>query len=94
MKQKFFVWYNANIVHHGYQIHPLSYSQPLPHVPARLTPRGALVAHSTCLRLLAVELLRTFVPLSVSMWNELDDPVFDDVGLVGFKSRANAFLLA
>ena len=32
--------------------------------------------------------------LSVSRWNDLSDPVFDGVGLAGFKSRANAFLLA
>ena len=37
---------------------------------------------------------RTFVPLSVSLWNDLVDPVFDGVGLAGFKSRANIFLLA
>ena len=37
---------------------------------------------------------RSFVPLSVSLWNDLSDPVFDGVGLAGFKSRANAFLLA
>ena len=30
--------------------------------------------------------------LSVS--NDLSDPVFDGVGLAGFKSRADAFLLA
>ena len=35
-----------------------------------------------------------FVPLSVSLWNDLSDPVFDGVGLAGFKSRANAFLSA
>ena len=35
-----------------------------------------------------------FVPLSVSLWNHIVDPVFDGVGLAGFKSRANAFLLA
>ena len=34
---------------------------------------------------------RTFVPLSVSLWNEVGDPVFDGVGQAGFKSRANAF---
>ena len=34
------------------------------------------------------------MPLSVSLLNDLSDPVFDDVGLSGFKSRANAFLLA
>ena len=31
---------------------------------------------------------------SLSLWNGLSDPVFDGVGLAGFKSRANAFLLA
>ena len=30
----------------------------------------------------------------MSLWNDLDDPVFDGVGLVGFKSRADTFLLA
>ena len=34
------------------------------------------------------------MPLSLSLWNDLSDPVFDGVGLEGFKSRANAFLLA
>ena len=37
---------------------------------------------------------RTFVPLSVSLWNVLADLVFDGVGLAGFKTMANAFLLA
>ena len=37
---------------------------------------------------------RIFIPLSVSLWNEVANPVFDGVGLAGFKSRANAFLLA
>ena len=36
----------------------------------------------------------TFIPMSVSLWNDLSDPVFDGVRLAGFKSRANAFLLA
>ena len=35
-----------------------------------------------------------FVPLLVSLWNDLSNPVFNGVGLDGFKSRANAFLLA
>ena len=34
------------------------------------------------------------MPLSVSLCNDLSDPVFDGVGLAGFKSKANAFLLA
>ena len=37
---------------------------------------------------------RSFIPLSVSLWNDLVDPIFDGVGLAGFKSRSNAFLLA
>ena len=37
---------------------------------------------------------RTFIPFSVSRWNDLANPVFDGVGLAGFKSRANASLLA
>ena len=36
----------------------------------------------------------TFIPLSLSLWNDLADPVFDGVGLAGFRSRANAFLFA
>ena len=34
---------------------------------------------------------RTFVPLAVSLLNDLDDPVLDGVGFAGFKSRASAF---
>ena len=37
---------------------------------------------------------KTFIPLSVSLWNEIGDPVFDGVGLVGFKRKTNAFLLS
>ena len=32
--------------------------------------------------------------LSVSLWSDFSDLVFDGVELVGFKSRANAFLMA
>ena len=32
--------------------------------------------------------------LSVSLWNNLSHPVFGGVGLAGFKSRANDFMLA
>ena len=35
-----------------------------------------------------------FYSLSVSLWNDLGDLVFDVLGLTGFKSRANVFLLA
>ena len=77
-------------------IHPLSGALPLPNVPARVT-HGALVAHRHSFappRRRTNKYRRTFVPLSVSLLDDLSDPVFDGVGLAGFKSRANAFLLA
>ena len=37
--------------------------------------------------------VRTFVPFSVCLWNDLVDPVCDGVGLAGFKSRANTFFI-
>ena len=77
-------------------MHFLSGALPLPYVPARAT-RGALVAHRHSFappRCRTSQYRRTFVPLSVSLWNNLSDPMFDGVGLAGFKSKANAFLLA
>ena len=76
-------------------MHLLSSALPLPYVLAHVT-RGALVAHRhsfapPCYR--TSQYRRSFVPLSVSLWNDLSDPVFDGVGLGGFKSRANAFLM-
>ena len=78
------------------RMHPLSGAMPLPYVPARVT-RGALVAHRYSFappRCRTSQYRRSFEPLSVSLWNDISDPVFDGVGLAGFKSRANAFLLA
>ena len=62
-------------------MHPLSGALPLPYVPARVT-RGALVAHRLsfappCCR--TSQYRRSFVPLSVSLWNDFSDPVFDGV---------------
>ena len=77
-------------------MHPLCVALPVPYVPERVT-RGALVAHRynhIPPRCRTSQYCRTFILLSVSLWNGLDDPVFDGVGLAGFKSRANAFLLA
>ena len=77
-------------------VHPLKGVLPGPYVPVRVT-RGALVAHlytyapSRCRTL---QYSRTFIPFSVSLWNDLANPVFDGVGLPGFKSRANVSLLA
>ena len=74
--------------------HPLCGALPLPYVPVRVT-RGALLAHRYTFvppRCRTSQYRRTFIPLSVSLWNDLVDPVFDSVWLVGFKSRSNAFL--
>ena len=77
-------------------MHPLSGALPLPYVPVRVT-RGALVAHWHSFappRCRTSQYHRTFVPLSVFLWNDLSDPVFDGVGLADFKSRVNAFLFS
>ena len=86
-----------------YPMQPLYGTLPVPYVPARviiiiiIIIRGTWVAHRYTYappRCRTSQYCRTFIPLSVSLWNGLDDPVFDGVGLAGFKSRANAFLLA
>ena len=77
-------------------MHPLNGALPGPYVPVRVT-RGALVAYRYTYSPPSgrtSQYNRTFIPLSVSLWNDLANPVFDGVGLAGFKSRANAFLLA
>ena len=77
-------------------MHPLNDALPRKYVPVRVT-RGALVAHRYTYapaRYITSQHSRTFVLLSVSLWNDLAGPVFDGVVLAGFKSRANAFLLA
>ena len=81
-------------------MHPLNGALPAPYVPVRVTC-GALVTHRYTYappRCRTSQYNRTFIPLSVSLWGpvtrNLANPVFDGVGLAGFKSRANAFLLA
>ena len=59
--------------------------------------RGALVAQGCTYarpRCRTSQYSRTFIPLSVSLRNYLANPVFDGVGLAGFKSRANGVLFA
>ena len=78
------------------QMHPLCGALPVPYVALGVT-RGTLIAHRYTYappRCRTSKYRRTFIPLSVSLWNNLVDPVFDGVGLAGFKSRFNAFLLA
>ena len=53
------------------------------HIGALIPPRCRTLQYS-----------RTFIPFSVSLWNDLANPVFDGVGQAGFKSRVNASLLA
>ena len=77
-------------------VHPLNGSLPGPYVPARVTC-GALVAHRYTYaqpRCRNLQYSRTFIPFSVSIWNDLASSVFDGVELPSFKSRANASLLA
>ena len=77
-------------------VHPLNGALHGPCVSVRIT-RGALVAHRYTYappRCGTSKYSKTFIPLSVSLWNDLANPVFDGVGLAGFKSRANTFLLA
>ena len=77
-------------------VHPLNGDLPGPYVPARVT-RGALAAHRYTYaqpRCRTLQNSRTFIPFSVTLWNDLASSVYDGVGLVGFKSRANASLLA
>ena len=77
-------------------MHPLYGALLGPYVPALVT-HCVLVAHRytyappSCRTL---QYSRTFIPFSVSLCNDLANPVFVGVGLAGFKSRANVFLLA
>ena len=77
-------------------VHPLNAALPGPYAPARVT-RGALVAHRYTYappRCRTLHYSRTFISILVSLWSDLANPVFNGVGLAGFKSRANASLLA
>ena len=78
------------------QVHPLCGALSVVYVPVRVTG-GTLIAHQYTYappRCRTLQYRRTFIALSVGLWNDLVDPVFDGVGLAGFKSRSNAFLLA
>ena len=77
-------------------VHPLNGTLPAPYVPVRVK-RSALVAHRYTYappRCSTMQYRMTFIPLSMSLWNDLANPVFGGVGQAGFKSRSNAFSLA
>ena len=81
-------------------MHPLCGPLPVPCVPVRVT-RDTLFAHRYTYappHSRTSQYLRTFIPVLVSplvsLWNDLVVPIFDGVGLAGFKSRFNAFLLS
>ena len=74
-------------------MHPLYCALPVPMGVAL----GAVIAHRYTYVLPHCKISqysRIFIPFSVSLWNDFRDPMLDGVGLVGFKSRTNAFLLA
>ena len=79
-------------------MHPLSGELTLPYVTARYSEHNCVVDNRPCLYLIAVELC-TAGPLhppphiSVSLRDDLNDPVSDGVGLAGPNSRANVFLM-
>ena len=78
-------------------MHPLNGALPgLYHVCAtvgytRCSGRTSVHLCTAALENLIVE--QDFIPHSVSLCNDLANPVFDGVGLAGFNIRANAFLL-
>ena len=76
-------------------MHLLYGALSVPFVPVLITG-GAVIAYRCTYappRCRTSQYRRTSIPLSVFLWNDFGDPLFDSVGLAGFKSRANAFLL-
>ena len=62
-------------------MHPLYCALPVPQVPVWVT-RGAVIAHQdtyTPPRCRILQYSRSLIPLLVSLWNDLSDPVIDGV---------------
>ena len=77
------------------QMHSFYGVLPGPCVPVRVmyhafVPRRFTYWPSRCK---TSQYCKTFILLSVSLWNDLGDHIHCGVGLAGFKSRANAHLL-
>ena len=74
-------------------MHPLCGALPVSYVPVRVT-RGTLIAHRYTYappRCRTSQYRRSFIPISVSLWNDLVDPVFDGVGLAGSRAGPMPF---
>ena len=79
-----------------YPRHPLCGALPVQYMQVLVT-RGALVVNWYTYappRGRTAKYYRSFILLSVPLWNDLDDPVLDGVGLADFKCRTNAYLVA
>ena len=78
------------------QVQPHNGALPRLYVPVRVT-LSARVAHrytNPSLLCRTSQYRWTFIPFSVSLCNDLANPVFDGMGLVGFRSGSLLFLLA
>ena len=74
-------------------MHPLNGALSEPYVPVRIT-RGTLVTHrytSTAPRCRTSKYSRTFIPLSVSLWNDLANPRIRWYGTGGFQEQGQCF---
>ena len=78
-------------------MHPLHCALPEPYTVPVCVTRGAVITHRHIYappRCRTSQYRMTFILLSVSLWNVVGDPVFDGVGLAGFKSRVSLSLLS
>ena len=71
-------------------MHPLCGVPPVPYVTVRV-PRGAHRYTYAPPRCRTSQYRRTLILLSVSLWNDLVDPVFDGVGLAGSRGGPMSF---
>ena len=77
-------------------MHPHNGALPGPYVPVWVTrdALGTLQYTYALPHCRTLQYRRTFIPFSVSFWNDLANHIFDGVEMAGFKSMTNASLLA
>ena len=76
-------------------VHPLNGALPGPYVPARVT-RATLVAHRYTYaqpRCRTLQYSRAFIPFSVSLWNDLANPVFNALGTGRYQEQGQCFFI-